>query len=61
VPAAALGRADLGRIARGSRADLAWLAPDGDLPLRARATWVGGLLRRRPGAPSRGPAGRVGP
>jgi N-acetylglucosamine-6-phosphate deacetylase len=40
VPADLLGRADLGRIAPGARADLAWLDDD----LRAVATWVGGTL-----------------
>jgi N-acetylglucosamine-6-phosphate deacetylase len=40
VPAAVLGRDDLGRIAPGAPADLVWLGPD----FRARATWVGGEL-----------------
>jgi N-acetylglucosamine-6-phosphate deacetylase len=40
VPADLLGRGDLGRIAPGARADLAWLDDD----LRALATWVGGTL-----------------
>jgi N-acetylglucosamine-6-phosphate deacetylase len=38
VPAAAVGRADLGRIEPGGPADLVWLDDD----LSARATWVGG-------------------
>jgi N-acetylglucosamine-6-phosphate deacetylase len=42
VPAAALGRPDLGRLAPGLTADLVWLAPQGPHPLRARATWVAG-------------------
>jgi N-acetylglucosamine-6-phosphate deacetylase len=40
VPADLLGRADLGRIAPGARADLVWLGDD----LAVRATWVGGVL-----------------
>jgi N-acetylglucosamine-6-phosphate deacetylase len=40
VPADLIGRPDLGRIARGAAADLAWLGDD----LRARATWIGGEL-----------------
>ena len=40
VPADLLGRADLGRIEPGARADLVWL----DDAFRARATWVGGRL-----------------
>jgi N-acetylglucosamine-6-phosphate deacetylase len=40
VPADLIGRPDLGRIAPGAAADLAWLGDD----LRARATWVGGEL-----------------
>ncbi len=35
-----IGRPDLGRIARGAAADLAWLDDD----LRTRATWIGGEL-----------------
>jgi N-acetylglucosamine-6-phosphate deacetylase len=38
VPAAALGRADLGILEAGAPGDLVWL----DERLRARATWVGG-------------------
>jgi len=44
VPADAIGRPDLGRLARGAQADLVWLAPDGEHPLRARAVWIGGTL-----------------
>ena len=40
IPAGAVGRDDLGRIAPGLPADLVWL--DGELS--ARATWVGGSL-----------------
>jgi glutamine---fructose-6-phosphate transaminase (isomerizing) len=40
VPADLLGRADLGRLAPGATADLAWLSDD----LDAIATWVGGTL-----------------
>lgn len=40
VPAQALGRPDLGRIAPGLPADLVWLGDD----LRTRATWVAGRL-----------------
>jgi N-acetylglucosamine-6-phosphate deacetylase len=40
VPADLIGRPDLGRIAPGAAADLAWLGDD----LRARATWIGGEL-----------------
>jgi N-acetylglucosamine-6-phosphate deacetylase len=40
VPAAVLGRDDLGRIEPGALADLVWLGPD----FRARATWIGGEL-----------------
>jgi N-acetylglucosamine-6-phosphate deacetylase len=55
VPADAMGRPDLGRIAAGGPADLVWLAPDGGHPLRARATWIGGELTAgsRLPAPSR--------
>jgi N-acetylglucosamine-6-phosphate deacetylase len=44
VPADLLGRADLGRLAPGALADLAWLDDD----LQALATWIGGT-RARPG------------
>ncbi|MGH3318894.1 MAG: N-acetylglucosamine-6-phosphate deacetylase [Streptosporangiaceae bacterium] len=40
VPADAIGRPDLGRIAPGAAADLVWLGDD----LRAKATWVAGEL-----------------
>jgi N-acetylglucosamine-6-phosphate deacetylase len=40
VPADLIGRPDLGRIAPGVAADLAWLGDD----LRTRATWIGGDL-----------------
>ncbi|MBA3409590.1 MAG: N-acetylglucosamine-6-phosphate deacetylase [Geodermatophilaceae bacterium] len=38
IPASAIGRNDLGRLAPGAPADLAWLGDD----LIARTTWVGG-------------------
>jgi N-acetylglucosamine-6-phosphate deacetylase len=38
IPADLIGRPDLGRLAPGAAADLAWLGDD----LRARATWVAG-------------------
>jgi N-acetylglucosamine-6-phosphate deacetylase len=38
IPAELIGRPDLGRIAIGAAADLAWLSDD----LRTRATWVAG-------------------
>jgi len=38
IPADLIGRPDLGRLAPGAPADLAWLGDD----LRTRATWVGG-------------------
>jgi N-acetylglucosamine-6-phosphate deacetylase len=38
VPADLIGRPDLGRIAPGAPADLAWLGDD----MRTRATWIGG-------------------
>lgn len=40
VPADALGRTDIGRIASGAAADLVWLSDD----LRTRATWIAGVL-----------------
>jgi N-acetylglucosamine-6-phosphate deacetylase len=49
VPADLIGRPDLGRIAPGAAADLAWLDDD----MRTSATWVGGELvysRTRRGA-----------
>jgi N-acetylglucosamine-6-phosphate deacetylase len=44
VPARALGVREAGLIAPGLVADLVWLAPEGDLPVRARATWRAGEL-----------------
>ncbi len=38
IPADLIGRPDLGRIARGAAADLAWLSDD----LRTVATWIAG-------------------
>jgi N-acetylglucosamine-6-phosphate deacetylase len=38
IPADLIGRPDLGRLAPGAAADLAWLGDD----LRTRATWAGG-------------------
>jgi N-acetylglucosamine-6-phosphate deacetylase len=38
IPADLVGRPDLGRIAPGAAADLAWLGDD----LRTKATWIGG-------------------
>jgi len=40
VPADLIGRPDLGRIAPGAAADVAWLGDD----MRTRATWIGGEL-----------------
>ncbi len=40
IPADLVGRADLGRIEVGARADLVWLAPD----LRAVSTWIRGVV-----------------
>ena len=40
IPADLIGRPDLGRIAVGAAADLAWL----DEQMRTRATWIGGEL-----------------
>jgi N-acetylglucosamine-6-phosphate deacetylase len=40
IPAAAVGRPELGRIEAGVGADLVWLGED----LRARATWIDGRL-----------------
>lgn len=40
VPADALGRTDIGRIAPGAAADLVWLSDD----MRTRATWIAGVL-----------------
>jgi N-acetylglucosamine-6-phosphate deacetylase len=40
IPADLIGRPDLGRLAAGAAADLAWLGDD----LRAKAAWVAGEL-----------------
>jgi N-acetylglucosamine-6-phosphate deacetylase len=40
IPADLIGRPDLGRLAAGAAADLAWLGDD----LRAKVAWVGGAL-----------------
>jgi N-acetylglucosamine-6-phosphate deacetylase len=46
VPADLIGRPDLGRIAPGAAADLAWLDDD----MRTSATWIGGeLVYAQPG------------
>ena len=45
IPADLIGRPDLGRLAPGAAADLAWLGDD----LSTRATWVGGMLVHGPG------------
>jgi N-acetylglucosamine-6-phosphate deacetylase len=44
IPANAVGRADLGRIVPGCPADLVWLDTAADHPLRARSTWIGGVV-----------------
>jgi N-acetylglucosamine-6-phosphate deacetylase len=46
IPADLIGRRDLGRLAPGAAADMAWLGQD----LVARATWVGGRLVYTDGA-----------
>jgi N-acetylglucosamine-6-phosphate deacetylase len=46
IPAALLGRSDLGRIRPGAAADLVWLSPQ----LRTRATWIAGQLVYTDGA-----------
>ncbi len=56
VPADLLGRADIGRIAPGALADLAWLDED----LGALATWVGGVLVWPSPAELAGLAGQAG-
>jgi len=56
IPAAAVGRADLGTLAAGSPADMVWLGED----LRACATWVDGALvwsHDERGVPATGHAG----
>lgn len=55
VPADAMCRPDLGRLQPGGPADLVWLAPDGEHPLRARATWVAGALAHGEDALGTGP------
>lgn len=50
IPADLIGRPDLGRLAAGAAADMAWLGDD----LRTRATWVGGE-RVYPGGPAATP------
>jgi len=52
VPADALGRADLGRIERGARADLVWF-DDGYHPLR---TWIAGRSVFEAGSGAEAPA-----
>ncbi|HEX6677816.1 MAG TPA: N-acetylglucosamine-6-phosphate deacetylase [Actinomycetes bacterium] len=56
VPADLLGRDDVGRIAPGALADLAWLGED----LGALATWVGGDLAWPSPAELAGLVGQVG-
>jgi N-acetylglucosamine-6-phosphate deacetylase len=60
IPADLIGRPDLGRLAPGAAADLAWLGDD----LRTRATWVAGErvypLPNAPGAPCAAQPGPVG-
>lgn len=55
IPADLIGRPDLGRIAPGAAADLAWLGND----LRIRATWIGGdvAYSARPDTSTQAPAG----
>ena len=53
VPADALGRADLGRIEPGARADLVWFS-DGYHPLR---TWIAGRSVFEAGSGAEAPAG----
>jgi N-acetylglucosamine-6-phosphate deacetylase len=50
VPADLIGRPDLGRIAPGAAADLAWLGDD----MRTLATWVNGDVVYSASEPSRG-------
>jgi N-acetylglucosamine-6-phosphate deacetylase len=54
VPADLIGRPDLGRIAPGAAADLAWLDDD----MRTRATWIGGELAYSATADAGSPGGR---
>jgi len=52
IPSDLIGRPDLGRIAPGAAADLAWLDDD----MRTMATWIGGeLVYSRPGDERGGP------
>ena len=54
IPADLIGRPDLGRIAPGAAADLAWL----DDGMRTVATWIGGeLVYSQPGNGALAPAG----
>ncbi|HEY6793376.1 MAG TPA: N-acetylglucosamine-6-phosphate deacetylase [Kineosporiaceae bacterium] len=55
VPADALRQSHLGRLEPGCAADLVWLAADGDHPLRARATWIGGVVAHDDGLPVAAP------
>jgi len=58
VPARALGLRDAGLIRPGATADLVWLAPEGEHPVRARATWRAGELVHGAGrVPVAGPGG----
>jgi N-acetylglucosamine-6-phosphate deacetylase len=57
VPADLIGRPDLGRIAPGAAADLAWLGED----MRTKATWIGGeVVYAQAGSPPAGCAARTG-
>src|SRR5215469_1361421 len=60
IPANLIGRPDLGRLAAGAAADLAWLGDD----LRARAAWVAGEqvypVPTPPGTPCAAPPGPEG-
>lgn len=57
IPADALGRADIGRLRAGARADLVWL----DREWRAAATWIGGRLVHVDRQRARTAAGLPGP
>lgn len=54
IPADALGRGDLGRIAVGARADLVWWSDD----FHPRRTWVDGREAQAPATPATPPATR---
>jgi len=59
VPADLIGRPDLGRLAAGAAADLAWLGDD----LRTRATWIAGVqvyMTTAPGRPCAARPARAG-